>query len=99
MVGLGEHRIPIMTRITLNLFNFQHQLHDVSATICLIFSYHRSQVILDIGIHVLLPRTSITLGDIPGLKLIDICRDFDDWQTPGWGSKDLLPLLRKVSLM
>jgi len=22
--------------------------------------------------------------------------DFDDWKTPGWGSKDLLPLLRKM---
>ncbi|KAG8710004.1 hypothetical protein FRC09_000359 [Ceratobasidium sp. 395] len=25
--------------------------------------------------------------------------DFDDWKTPGWGSKDLIPLLQKVFLL
>jgi hypothetical protein len=30
------------------------------------------------------------------------CSDYDDWETiygnPGWGSKDLIPLLEKVSI-
>ncbi|KAG9116349.1 hypothetical protein FRC07_007479, partial [Ceratobasidium sp. 392] len=42
------------------------------------------------------PSNDVINGLILGTLVHPLRIDFDDWNTPGWGSKDLIPLLQKL---